>query len=112
MAHLCRYANHPLAFIALYVSRRAPEHVTIVATLIVAVTCSVAAQYAVKILVDVLTGCGAANAGSARWWALLLLASLIAADNFLLRVASWLASGTFVRVTGDLRRDLFRHLTG
>jgi ATP-binding cassette subfamily B protein len=50
MAHLCRYANHPLAFIAHYVSRRAAGHVTIVATVIGAVTCSVAAQYAVKIL--------------------------------------------------------------
>jgi ATP-binding cassette, subfamily B, bacterial len=112
MAHLCRYANQPLAFIAHYVSRRAAGHATIVATVIGAVTCSVAAQYAVKILVDVLTGGGAANAGSAHWWGLLLLASLIAADNFLWRVASWLASSTFVGVTGDLRRDLFRHLTG
>ena len=38
--------------------------------------------------------------------------SLIAADNFLWRIASWTASFTFVRVTGDLRRDIFRHLTG
>ena len=38
--------------------------------------------------------------------------SLIAADNFLWRIASWVASFTFVGVTGDLRRDLFRHLTG
>ena len=73
-------ANHPLAFIAHYVSRRAAGHVTIVATVIGAVTCSVAAQYAVKILVDVLTGGGAANAGSAHWWGLLLLASLIALE--------------------------------
>src|SRR5262249_558133 len=28
------------------------------------------------------------------------------------RVASWIASFTFVGVSGDLRRDLFRHLTG
>ena len=40
------------------------------------------------------------------------LVSLIAADNLLWRVASWIASSTFVGVTGDLRRDLFRHLTG
>ena len=38
--------------------------------------------------------------------------SLIAADNFLWRIASWTASFTFVGVTGDLRRDIFRHLTG
>src|SRR5207244_12335491 len=40
------------------------------------------------------------------------LMSLIAAYNFLWRIASWVASFTFVGVTGDLRRDLFRHLTG
>src|SRR5205823_2925642 len=28
------------------------------------------------------------------------------------RLASWVASFTFVAVSGDLRRDLFRHLTG
>ena len=44
--------------------------------------------------------------------AFLLLVTLIAADNLLWRVASWIASYTFVGVTGDLRRDIFRHLTG
>jgi ATP-binding cassette subfamily B protein len=38
--------------------------------------------------------------------------SLVAADNFLWRIASWTASFTFVGVTGDLRREMFRHLTG
>ncbi len=46
------------------------------------------------------------------WFAFALLVMLIAADNLLWRVAAWFASSTFVRVTGDLRRDLFRHLTG
>ena len=46
------------------------------------------------------------------WFAFALLVSLIAADNLLWRLAGWIASFTFVRVTGDLRRDLFRHLTG
>ncbi len=41
-----------------------------------------------------------------------LLGSLIAADNLLWRVAAWIANYAFVGVTGDLRRDLFRHLTG
>jgi ATP-binding cassette subfamily B protein len=41
-----------------------------------------------------------------------MLVTLIAADNFLWRIASWTASFTFVGVTGDLRRDIFRHLTG
>jgi ATP-binding cassette subfamily B protein len=33
-------------------------------------------------------------------------------DNLLWRIASWIASGAFTAVTGDLRRDLFCHLTG
>ena len=41
-----------------------------------------------------------------------LLVALITADNLLWRVASWVGNSTFVSVTGDIRRDLFRHLTG
>jgi ABC-type multidrug transport system fused ATPase/permease subunit len=67
----------------------------------------------VKVLVDTLSG-GLYADGNVRnaWLGLVLLATLIAADNLLWRVASWIASYTFVAVTGDLRRDLFRHLTG
>src|SRR6185503_19700732 len=75
-----------------------------------AVGCSVTTQYGLKYLVDTL----AAGPTAARgvWLAFGLLVSLIAADNLLWRLAGWVASFTFVRVTGDLRRDLFRHLTG
>jgi ATP-binding cassette, subfamily B, bacterial len=78
-----------------------------------AVGCSVGAQYAVKVLVDTLAG-GLYVGTNARdaWLGFLLLAKLIAVDNLLWRLASWIASYTFVAVTGDLRRDLFRHLTG
>jgi ATP-binding cassette, subfamily B, bacterial len=78
-----------------------------------AVGCSVGAQYAVKVLVDTLAG-GLYVGTNARdaWLGFLLLATLIAVDNLLWRLASWIASYTFVAVTGDLRRDLFRHLTG
>ena len=41
-----------------------------------------------------------------------MLMLFIAADNLLWRVASWIASYTFVQVTGDVRADLFGHLTG
>ncbi len=63
-----------------------------------------------KYLVDGLSA-GPAHAGGV-WLAFIFLMSLIAADNFLWRIASWTASFTFVGVTGDLRRDIFRHLTG
>ena len=40
-----------------------------------------------------------------------LLCGLIAADNLLWRVGGWAAAHTFVAVTGDIRRDLFAHLS-
>src|SRR5262249_25763727 len=63
----------------------------------------------VKFLVDTLSqGPDRARA----WLAFAVLVSLMAADQVLWRVASWIASRTFVAVTGDLRSDLFRHVTG
>ena len=38
--------------------------------------------------------------------------TLVAADNLLWRLAGWISSHAFVGVTGDLRGELFRHLTG
>jgi ATP-binding cassette subfamily B protein len=70
----------------------------------------VGTQYGVKHLVDSLTA-GSSHAKGV-WLAFVFLMLLIAADNLLWRVASWTASYTFVGVTGDLRRDMFRHLTG
>ena len=75
-----------------------------------AVACSVGTQYGVKYLVDALSA-GPAHSGGV-WLAFIFLISLIASDVLLWRVASWTASFTFVGVTGDLRRDMFRHLTG
>ena len=41
-----------------------------------------------------------------------MLCSLVAADSLLWRLAGWAAAYTFVAVTGDIRRDLFGHLSG
>src|SRR6266545_1786154 len=108
-----RYAARPLAFLACYVKARPCSHAAIMIAVVGAVGCSVGAQYAVKVLVDTLAG-GLYVGTNARdaWLGFLLLATLIAVDNLLWRLASWIASYTFVAVTGDLRRDLFRHLTG
>ena len=108
MADLCDYATRPLAFVFRYVRLRPVSHAVILAAVLGAVTCSVGTQYGVKFLVDVLSNHD--NAGV--WTAFILLGALIAADNLLWRIASWIANFTFVGVTGDLRRDLFRHLTG
>jgi ATP-binding cassette, subfamily B, bacterial len=108
MADLCGYASRPLAFMFRYLRRRPIAHLTILTAVLGAVACSVGTQYGVKYLVDTLSRGASADV----WTAFFLLGSLIAADNLLWRVASWIANFTFVAVTGDLRRDLFRHLTG
>ncbi len=108
MAELTRYASSPLGFVYRYIRLRPVSHTVILAAVLGAVVCSVGTQYGVKFLVDTLS----TGANAAVWTAFCLLGSLIAADNLLWRVASWIANYTFVGVTGDLRRDLFRHLTG
>src|SRR6204780_3903714 len=108
MADLCGYATRPLAFVFRYVRLRPVAHAVILAAVLFAVICSVGTQYGVKYLVDVLSSHNGAGAGGA----FALLGSLIAADNLLWRIASWIANFTFVGVTGDLRRDMFRHLMG
>jgi ATP-binding cassette subfamily B protein len=110
MDNLSGYANRPLAFVLRYLRQHLASHVVILGAVVAAVACSVGTQYGVKYLVDGLSA-GPAHAGGV-WLAFALLMSLIAADNFLWRIASWTASFTFVGVTGDLRRDIFRHLTG
>jgi ATP-binding cassette subfamily B protein len=110
MDTLSGYAHRPLPFVLRYLRRRLASHVVILGAVIAAVACSVGTQYGVKYLVDGLSA-GPTRSGSV-WLAFVLLISLIAADNFLWRIASWTASFTFVGVTGDLRRDIFRHLTG
>jgi ATP-binding cassette, subfamily B, bacterial len=110
MDDLSEYANRPFAFVMRYLRQRAGSHGVILACVVAAVISSVGTQYGVKSLVDALNG-GPAHSGGV-WLAFIFLMSLIAADNFLWRIASWVASFTFVGVTGDLRRDIFRHLTG
>jgi len=108
MAELTHYATSPLGFVYRYIRLRPVSHACILGAVLGAVACSVGTQYGVKFLVDTL----ATGRNAAVWTAFGLLGSLIAADNLLWRVASWIANYTFVGVTGDLRRDLFRHLIG
>ena len=104
MADLCGYSSRPLAFIFRYVRLRPLSHAIILTAVLAAVLCSVGTQYGVKYLVDTLSS----GASAGVWMAFYILGSLIAADNLLWRIASWIANSSFVGVTGDLRRDLFR----
>jgi ATP-binding cassette subfamily B protein len=109
MDGLSSYAERPIAFLLRYVRRRMLAHAAILVAVLGAVACSVSTQYGVKFLVDTLS---AGPRGNAVWIAFGILVSLIAADNLLWRLAGWIASHAFVGVTGDLRSELFRHLTG
>jgi len=110
MDNLSGYANRPLPFVLRYLRQRLAAHAVILTAVMAAVACSVGTQYGVKYLADGLSAAPARAGGVSLEF--VLLKSLITADNFLWRIASWTASFTFVRVTGDLRRNIFRHLTG
>ncbi len=110
-ADLIRLAPRPLAFMARYVLHHKLQHALILLSVVVAVVAVVGSSYAVHYLVDTLTGY---RGGPMRpvWIAVGLLGLLICVDNLAWRVGGWVATHAFVAVTGDLRRDLFRHLTG
>jgi ATP-binding cassette subfamily B protein len=102
--------THPLGFLWHYVGRHPWGHATVFCSVLVAVVCSVSTQYGLKRLIDIVAA--GPSVDGAVWGAFALLCGLIAADNLLWRVAGWSAAYTFVAVTGDIRRDLFGHLSG
>jgi ATP-binding cassette subfamily B protein len=110
MHNLSSFAQRPIPFLLRYVRQRPVAHAVILGAVLAAVACSVSAQYGVKFLVDTLSDANPAT--THVWFAFAMLTALIACDNSLWRLAGWIASFTFTGVTGDLRRDLFRHLTG
>ncbi|CAA2156028.1 ABC transporter-like protein [Methylobacterium sp. GXF4] len=111
MEELHQYAERPFAFVGRYLRRRWVPHLVILISVLGAVGFSVSTDYALKGVVDALTkGPGPGN--TVVWGALAVLIGFIAADNMLWRVAALTGAFTFVGVTGDIRRDLFRHMTG
>jgi ATP-binding cassette subfamily B protein len=108
--NLPRLRARPIAFLWHQVRRHPWGHATVFLSVLIAVVCAVSVQYGLKNLIDIVA---AGPAGSGRVWsAFAFLCALVAADNLLWRVAGWSAAYTFVAVTGDIRRDLFGHLSG
>jgi ATP-binding cassette, subfamily B, bacterial len=108
---LPRYATHGAGvFLFHYVRHRLPSHAVVLASVLAAVGCAIGSQYAIKNLVDALSA-GTMSEVSLRIPVVILLA-LVAGDNLLWRLAGWVASYAFVAVGGDLRLDLFNHLSG
>jgi ATP-binding cassette subfamily B protein len=106
-----RYASKgAIRFLAHYVRRRIFSHAIVLGAVLAAVVCAVGSQYAVKNLVDVL---GIQHPATYRLWsAVVVLLALVAGDNLLWRLAGWVSTHAFVAVGGDIRLDLFNHLSG
>jgi ATP-binding cassette subfamily B protein len=102
-------ARGPGPFLMHYAGRHPGGHILIFASVLAAVCCAIGAQYGVKNLVDVL-GAGATT-DRELWSAGVLLLALVAGDNLFWRLAGWVAARSFVAVAGDVRSDLFQHLT-
>ena len=108
---LPRYASKgAISFLARYVRRRLLSHSIVLLAVLAAVGCAVASQYAVKHLVDVLSMHDPAS--RILWGAVGMLLALVAGDNLLWRLAGWVSTHAFVAVGGDMRLELFDHLSG
>lgn len=106
------YAGRPVAFLLRYMRNRAVGHAMVFGSVGLAIGCAVLSSYAVRHLVDIMTATAHDGPVAAVWQAVAVLAGLIAMDNLGWRIAGWFASRTFIEMTGDIRRDLFRFLTG
>jgi ATP-binding cassette subfamily B protein len=111
LAGLPALRGRPLAFLFHYIRRHPTGHLTVLASVLIAVACSVSTQYGLKNLIDIVSK-GHDAAAPLVWGAFALLCALVAADNLMWRVGGYAAHRTFVAVTGDIRRDLFQHLSG
>src|ERR1700733_15372481 len=108
---LPRYASKgALRFLGRYVRRRFFSHLVVIAAVLAGVLCNVGSQYAIKHLVDVL---GTRSPPSTvLWGAVGILLGLVASDSLLWRIAGWASTHAFVAVGGDIRLELFNHLSG
>jgi ATP-binding cassette subfamily B protein len=105
-----RYRNRPIAFLWRYVRQNPLGHTVVLTAVVCAVLASVTTQYGMKTLIDAVSH--GVDGGGDVWGAFALLCGLITADNLLWRVGCATAAFSFVRVTGNVRRDLFGYLAG
>lgn len=109
---LPHYAGRPVAFLVRYMRHRPVGHALVFGSVGLAIGCIVLSSNGIRRLVDLMTGTSPAGDVMAVWSAVGVLIGLIVADNISWRIAGWFAARTFVAVTGDIRQDLFRFLTG
>ncbi len=107
---LPRYASRgAVPFLLHYVRCRWISHLAVLVAVLAAVGCSIGSQYAVKHLVDVLGNRSVSDA--VLWGAVGILFGLVAGDNLLWRLAGWISTSAFVAISGDVKLDLFAHLS-
>ncbi|MBO1323986.1 ABC transporter ATP-binding protein/permease [Acetobacter sp. TBRC 12305] len=111
-SELPRYAGRPILFLLRYMRHRLLGHVMVFGAVCMAIGSIVLSSYGIRHLVDLLTAQSPGMRNPAIWEAVGGLIGLIALDNISWRIAGWFAARTFVAVTGDIRQDLFRFLTG
>ena len=104
-----RQLSGAAAFMAHYLGARAAAFGALLLFVTLAAACAVGAQYAMKLLVDALSG-PRASVGVEH--ALMLFLGLIAAETVLWRVSGWLGARATIRSGVDIRADLFEHLSG
>jgi ATP-binding cassette subfamily B protein len=95
------------SFVRHYTGARRLEFWSLFAAVLTGAALSVAMQYQLKRLVDVLSSLGRSNA---VWQALALFAVLMAVESALLRFSAWLACRATIGVGVQIRTDLFDEL--
>ncbi|WP_322032591.1 ABC transporter ATP-binding protein [Paraburkholderia sp. J76] len=107
---LAQYASKPIRLLLRYVWAHPYGHAVVLSSIAAAVGCSLAAQFAIKNLIDALPEGRAHPAPVVD--AFLVIVVLLFVDNLFWRLAGVAGVRTFVAVTGDVRRELFGYLTG
>jgi len=107
---LVQYAGKPIGLLLRYIARHPVGHGIVLLSIVAAVACSLASQFAIKNLIDALPS-GHAHPKRVIE-AFIVIVVLLFADNLFWRLAGLASVRTFVAVTGDLRRELFGYLVG
>ncbi|MBE7619958.1 ATP-binding cassette domain-containing protein [Komagataeibacter sp. FXV2] len=103
--------HHPARFMGWYVRRHRWAHLLVMAMVTLAMACGVSTSYIIRHLVNAMAA--SPRPDMAVVWSMVgVFCGVIFLDGCAWRVAGWMASGLFVQVGGDIRRDLFRYLTG
>jgi len=101
--------QRPAAFLWRYARARPWAFSSLLLIVVVAGSCSVAVQYAMKLIVDAMAQ--GSRADAAVWTPLGLFLGLIAVESVLWRLGGWQGCRSIVGACADMRVDLFEHLS-